>query len=660
VSTPEPQSSSAASTPPPRATEEGAIVLAGGVAILLGAIGAAHGGYFPTAWGWSALAFGVVALVGLATRRRVAWRRQELFPLAALALFVAWVGLSIIWSDDVPGSVLELQRALVYLLAFTAALLVLRRQTTSALIGGVLLAITLICCYALGTRFFPDDGTGLDTILVNRLSTPIGYWNALAILSAMGGLLALGLAARARPVARAAAAACLPILVTALYYTYSRGGWIALIIGALLALALDPRRLQLLTALACLAPWSGLAVLVASQQEGLTQLRASHDVVVEEGGEMALVVLGLAAASCLVAWALAQAELRIYVPARIRRGFSIALAAGVGIALVAVFARFGDPITLGNDAWESFADQNPAPTQASGSAEGDDLNQRLFRLEGEGRVDFWEASWDSAAGARLVGIGPGGFEQYWLRERTEPTQIRDAHGLWQEQVGELGLVGLCLLVAVFALPLLAAFPARRNPLGPATAGAYVAFLAHASVDWDWEVPVVTLSALMCAAALLFMARRSGDYLLRLPGWGRIGAAALVPVLVWFSIVGGIANQASSTAAEALDRGDWNEAEEAAERQVRWAPWSGGGWRQLGLAQAGEGDLVDARASMRKATEKDPSDWRAWYDLGNISTGSARQKAYVEAARRNPLGSDITVLRDLGFELPAPPGKNAEE
>jgi O-antigen ligase len=537
--------------------------------------------------------------------------------------------------------------------------LVLRRQTTSALIGGVLVAITLICCYALGTRFFPDDGTGLDTILVNRLSTPIGYWNALAILSAMGSLLALGLAARARPLARAAAAACLPILITTLYYTYSRGGWIALIIGALLALALDPRRLQLLTTLACLAPWSGLAVLVASQQEGLTELRASHDVVVEEGGEMALVVLGLAAASCLVAWALAQAERRIHPPAKLRRGFSVALAAGVAIALVVVFARFGDPITLGSDAWESFADQNPAPTRTSGSAEGDDLNQRLFRLEGEGRVDFWEAAWDSAAGARLVGIGPGTFEQYWLRERTEPTQIRDAHGLWQEQAGELGLVGLCLIVAVFALPLLAAFRARRNPLGPATAGAYVAFLAHASVDWDWEVPVVTLSALMCAAALLFMARRSGDHLVRLPGWGRIGAAAVVPVLVWFSVVGGVANQAGATASDALDRGDWNDAEEAAERHVRWAPWSGGGWHQLGLAQAGEGDFVAARASMREATRKDPSDWRVWYDLGNISTGAARQEAYVEAARRNPLGSDITALRDLGYELPAPP-RQAEE
>jgi hypothetical protein len=35
--------------------------------------------------------------------------------------------------------------------------------------------------------------------------------------------------------------------------------------------------------------------------------------------------------------------------------------------------------------------------------------------------------------------------------------------------------------------------------------AYLAFLVHAGIDWDWE-PAVTLAALGCAAALLVVQR----------------------------------------------------------------------------------------------------------------------------------------------------------
>jgi branched-subunit amino acid ABC-type transport system permease component len=32
-------------------------------------------------------------------------------------------------------------------------------------------------------------------------------------------------------------------------------------------------------------------------------------------------------------------------------------------------------------------------------------------------------------------------------------------------------------------------------------GAYVAFLVHAGLDWDWEMPAVVVAALCCAAAV---------------------------------------------------------------------------------------------------------------------------------------------------------------
>jgi membrane protein implicated in regulation of membrane protease activity len=60
----------------------------------------------------------------------------------------------------------------------------------------------------------------------------------------------------------------------------------------------------------------------------------------------------------------------------------------------------------------------------------------------------------------------------------------------------VGPLGLALLVAALALPLLAARAC------PPAAAAYAALLAHAAVDWDWELPVLFVAGIACAAACL--------------------------------------------------------------------------------------------------------------------------------------------------------------
>ena len=37
-------------------------------------------------------------------------------------------------------------------------------------------------------------------------------------------------------------------------------------------------------------------------------------------------------------------------------------------------------------------------------------------------------------------------------------------------------------------------------------GAYCAFLVHAAVDWDWQLPAVALAGLICGASILVAAR----------------------------------------------------------------------------------------------------------------------------------------------------------
>ena len=56
-------------------------------------------------------------------------------------------------------------------------------------------------------------------------------------------------------------------------------------------------------------------------------------------------------------------------------------------------------------------------------------------------------------------------------------------------------MGLALLLAVFGVPLGLAVRFRRQPLVPAAAGVLATYVVHASIDWDWEFPALTLVAL---------------------------------------------------------------------------------------------------------------------------------------------------------------------
>jgi O-antigen ligase len=116
---------------------------------------------------------------------------------------------------------------------------------------------------------------------------------------------------------------------------------------------------------------------------------------------------------------------------------------------------------------------------------------------------YWHVAWQETAEAPIVGHGAGTFERAWLEEQPIPVFVLDAHSLYLETLAELGLVGFILLVSLLAPPLIGAF----RGASASAAGAYVAFLIHAGVDWDWEMPAVTVAGLFCGAVLL---RRSHE------------------------------------------------------------------------------------------------------------------------------------------------------
>ena len=195
------------------------------------ALGAAHGGYFPTAWGWAVLASVALLVWSLSVRRIVSPTAAEGLFLGGFLALGCWFALSAAWGTTA-SSFDEAFRVLVYVTGAAAALSVVRRGSAAATVAGVLAGTSALALYALASRLFPDRIGTFDSVAVYRLSTPIGYWNALGLLCALGVLLAVGLAASTSSPARAAfAAAPVPILLTTLYFTFSRGSWIALGIG---------------------------------------------------------------------------------------------------------------------------------------------------------------------------------------------------------------------------------------------------------------------------------------------------------------------------------------------------------------------------------------------------------------------------------------------
>lgn len=108
------------------------------------------------------------------------------------------------------------------------------------------------------------------------------------------------------------------------------------------------------------------------------------------------------------------------------------------------------------------------------------------------RASYWAAARATAAAHPLGGSGAG---TYGIVHQQAPYAL-DAHSLYLQVLSELGVPGLLLLLAFVAFPLVLAI--RRNLAAPA-AGLAV-FALHAGVDWDWQLPAVTVAALALMAA----------------------------------------------------------------------------------------------------------------------------------------------------------------
>jgi hypothetical protein len=608
-------------------------------ALVVAGLAADAGGFDPTSWGWSTIVLLLAVVVALFLGGRRLTPLEWALPVF-LAGLTAWVWLSLAWSADVSETVREGERMLLYVAGAVSLLLLGRRSRVEALLVSVAAAITAICSYALATRLF-DPGSGayqvdsVDPQAGFRLARPLGYANALAVFAAIGILLSLGLAVRGRTLLiRALGSAALVVLAPTLYFTYGRGAWIALAAGLVALLAAENGRLEVLGRALIYGVAPAVAVALASRTHALTTEPGSLAAARHDGRLLAVAIAVLVVAAAFVPWVLDRAQRRIEPSANRRRRLGLVLGLIVVAVTAAGLAKVGGPTAAVRRAYHAF--NAPAPLVKT------DTSQRLFSLSGSNRSAYWRVAWREVEDHPWLGGGAGSFQRFWLRHRSQGLPARDAHSLYLETLAELGPLGLALLLCALATPFVAIGAARESPLAAAALGAYVAFLVHAGIDWDWEMTSVTLAGLACGIALLLAARGSETRPLgRTP---RVAGVALAVLTGTVALAGFAGNRAEASASDALEGSQLHTAAAEARQARRWEPWSEEPWRLLGESQLQAGEVAQARASFLRGLEKDRGNWELWLDLALTGRGDQRQDALGHVARLNPLSSELRELR----------------
>jgi hypothetical protein len=561
---------------------------------------------------------------------------------ALLAGFTALNALSLLWTPAAERTFAELDRAALYTALVALAVLAARRGDGRRWADGLAAAIGIVALLAVSQRLLPGvlpagDIPRLLPAAASRLSYPIGYWNGLALLLALGVPLLLRIAVSdARVAWRAAAMVPLPALALAIYLTSSRGGAAAGSVALLVFVACTARRFGVLQALLVAGVGAALALSVVRGHPALVDGVPGSPAAEDEGPGVAALV----AVICLAtgaAWALLSAVL----PRRLQ------LARGVSVAIAAAAALLALAAVVAADPGERLRTFKAAPTN-EGSAEGF-VQDHLTSSSGSGRWQFWEAALDQFADHPVRGQGPGTYEAWWAQNGTLDLFIRNAHSLWLETLGELGLVGLLLLAGAFLVALVAGAGRLRGrtdeerTVVAALLGVVAAFVVGAGIDWIWQVPVIAGVALVATGLLVGPATHGAAPRGEPAPPLRFGTRALVVAIAWVALIAQAIPLLSvvevRASQEAAADGDLRGAEEHAAGARSIQPWAATPHLQLALVREQRGDLTGARRHASDAVTRDRLDWRLRVVQARLATKDgdipAARRALREARRLNP-------------------------
>jgi len=636
-----------------------ALMLLPGALIVLTGFNA--GGYFPGTPAVVAIVLTQVLLVRILQARRP-FEGIAPVTLVAVAALGAYAGLTLasaLWSHATGRALIEFDRAWSYLLVLLLFATVKATQANLRwLLRGLAAGMTVVCVAGLATRLAPDVWHTAPDVSNQRLSFPVTYWNTLGLLGAMGIVLAFHLTSSLRESRLVAvlAAGALPLLAATLFFTFSRGSILAGAIGLGIYVCVARPKGLLSGALATI-PASGVLLAAAYKANLLDTLDPTTPAAVAQGHRVAWVaggcVLGAMALRLACAFLLdprlRQGGALGKVPIKAKR---VALAGAGGLALVAALA-LGAPHAVAHE-WDGFI--GGAPTRL---AHGD-LRSRLTDPSNDGRTELWHLALNGFDAAPSKGAGAGTYQTLWNVHRSRPAYVINAHSLYLQAMAELGLPGLLALVVLVGSILVGivvrARGSRRVVHGAVLALAVV-WILHAGVDWDWEMPVVTLGVL--AAAGLALSPRSGAGSpaagLRGPagpseaGGGGVrdwipahhtrivlGLLLLGTLVVPVSIVG--SQSKLGEAEHGLYASDCGAATPAALSSIGWLDVRPEPYEVLGFCDLHRGRPRLAISAMKAAVAEDPHSWEPYYALAiaQASAGIAPRASVARALGLDPL------------------------
>lgn len=609
------------------------------------------GGFFPDAPAWLAVLFAVLLVlrVSLARHPFEGVGAAVGVVVGALGLLAAWTLLSGAWSGAPARALLEFDRTLAYALAlvFFGSLPGSPRRTRW-LVWSLAAAFAAVAAIALASRLLPAVWPIEQGYVADRLSYPLTYWNGVGIFAAIGCLLNVHLACSEREpaLARALGAAAAPLLAVTVYFTFSRGAIGALAIGLVVYLVVGRPR-AMVTGLPPLVVAAAVSLHEAYAADRVSSAAFQSAAAQQQGRHVALVLaisiaLAFGVRLLLAVWIDPRVR-RARPGRRLRRAGAVALVAAASAGIAALVLG-GAPRVVTRQVELFFT--KPAVSQTG------DTRRHLTDPSSNYRVAAWEVSLRSFRSAPITGTGAGTFQLRWTRERpaTKPIQaMTDGHSLYLEVLGELGVVGLALLVvalAAIAVGMLRAARRGDRPLHAALLAATVAWAVHAGADWDWEMSAVTVW-LFAAAGTVLAASGSGGLRMPLPSLARTvaGLGGLLLAVLPGSIA--VSERDLQHAVRALVRGDCATAIDralgsAAALSARPEPYA-----VLGYCDARLAPQLGVQM-MRRAVERDPGFWEYRYGLA-IARAAAGQdpKPALDAAQRlDPLEPLVREARRL--------------
>ncbi len=592
---------------------------------------------------WFAVLCGAAA--GVLPRRAIP--RRALVAAGLLIAHGAWTAAGIPGSESAERAVAELGRVATLSGILVLALSLQTRSGAMPALAGMATSIVGVAAVALAYRVHPAWFSASTELILpgarGRLSFPLGYWNGLAALMAIGFPLGLAIACTARhATVRAGAAAVLPVLVLVVGLTLSRGGFVLLAVAAVLSVALGPRRIGAAVLAVAGGALGSLLIAAAYARSDLVD-GARTALANDQGATLIPLILVAAAVAAGVRIGLDRTEDSLTrLVARPPRAAYAAGAAALLVLAIAAGAAFDVPGSL-RDRWSQFRTPDIPLSQK-------DRPSRLSSGSGTGRYQFWQAAIKAGNRTPLTGIGAGAFELWWARTAPVSVFARDAHSLYLESYAELGVPGLLLIVAFLVAVLWSG--GRRALRGPpdvqataaaATTGVAV-FAVAAGIDWAWELTILPASALVLAA----LALGPGSRLMRRPVGARAAWAAIAVIglaTVALPLLESAALRQSQARAAA---GDLSGAIALAATASDLEPDAAGPKLERALLLEQSGDLPGASTAAAQAAKAEPTNWRIWVIRARIAAQRGRAAQALDFYR---------VARSLGGSTPAinPPG-----